>query len=195
MCSPRPLTPRGRPAYAHAQMIAPPRCPRGYKSTSAILFSLFLYHSVKVACEDAGEFSVPLRGCTPLGQYIHLGTRPKWHLFDIQMVCFPVQLARDLLHPSPEEEKRKHKLKRLVQSPNSFFMDVKCPGERIKDKRPCVFVVKPEMVIFNWRWLHACCHYRLLQDHHRVQSCTDRCAVCQLQHCVGAAHWREGKTH
>eukprot|EP00657_Telonema_sp_P-1_P005088 TRINITY_DN2221_c0_g1_i2.p1 TRINITY_DN2221_c0_g1~~TRINITY_DN2221_c0_g1_i2.p1 ORF type:complete len:132 (+),score=55.24 TRINITY_DN2221_c0_g1_i2:111-506(+) len=34
----------------------------------------------------------------------------------------------DLLHPTPEEEKRKHKLKRLVQSPNSFFMDVKCPG-------------------------------------------------------------------
>nr|XP_024431982.2 40S ribosomal protein S27-like [Desmodus rotundus] len=36
-------------------------------------------------------------------------------------------LAKDLLHPSPEEEKRKHK-KRLVQSPNSYFMDVKCPG-------------------------------------------------------------------
>merc|ERR1712096_265792 len=34
----------------------------------------------------------------------------------------------DLLHPIPDEEKRKHKLKRLVQSPNSFFMDVKCPG-------------------------------------------------------------------
>merc|ERR1711918_274625 len=34
----------------------------------------------------------------------------------------------DLLYPTPEEEKRKHKLKRLVQSPNSFFMDVKCPG-------------------------------------------------------------------
>uniref|UniRef100_UPI00398E5DF4 small ribosomal subunit protein eS27-like n=1 Tax=Pristiophorus japonicus TaxID=55135 RepID=UPI00398E5DF4 len=34
-------------------------------------------------------------------------------------------LAKDLLHPSPE--KRKHK-KRLVQSPNSYFMDVKCPG-------------------------------------------------------------------
>jgi small subunit ribosomal protein S27e len=28
----------------------------------------------------------------------------------------------DLLHPPPELEKRKHKLKRLVQSPNSFFM-------------------------------------------------------------------------
>jgi small subunit ribosomal protein S27e len=34
----------------------------------------------------------------------------------------------DLLHPPSELEKRKHKLKRLVQSPNSFFMDVKCQG-------------------------------------------------------------------
>ncbi|KAK6120546.1 hypothetical protein DH2020_042448 [Rehmannia glutinosa] len=32
----------------------------------------------------------------------------------------------DLLNPPAELEKRKHKLKRLVQSPNSFFMDVKC---------------------------------------------------------------------
>uniref|UniRef100_A0A674CJU5 40S ribosomal protein S27 n=1 Tax=Salmo trutta TaxID=8032 RepID=A0A674CJU5_SALTR len=39
-----------------------------------------------------------------------------------------LQLAKDLLHPSPEEEKRSHKKKRLVQSPNSYFMDVKCPG-------------------------------------------------------------------
>ncbi|CAM6016231.1 unnamed protein product [Sphagnum balticum] len=34
----------------------------------------------------------------------------------------------DLLHPPVELERRKHKLKRLVQSPNSFFMDVKCQG-------------------------------------------------------------------
>lgn len=34
----------------------------------------------------------------------------------------------DLLHPPLELEKQKHKLKRLVQSPNSFFMDVKCAG-------------------------------------------------------------------
>jgi small subunit ribosomal protein S27e len=34
----------------------------------------------------------------------------------------------DLLHPRAVDEQRKHKLKRLVQSPNSFFMDVKCPG-------------------------------------------------------------------
>ncbi|CAI9164491.1 unnamed protein product, partial [Rangifer tarandus platyrhynchus] len=35
-------------------------------------------------------------------------------------------LAEDL-HLSPEE-KRKHKKKCLVQSPNSYFMDVRCPG-------------------------------------------------------------------
>ena len=34
----------------------------------------------------------------------------------------------DLLHPSAEQEASTHKLKRLVQSPNSFFMDIKCPG-------------------------------------------------------------------
>ncbi|KAJ8563023.1 hypothetical protein K7X08_031475 [Anisodus acutangulus] len=34
----------------------------------------------------------------------------------------------DLLYPSVDHEKRKHKLKCLVQSPNSFFMDVKCQG-------------------------------------------------------------------
>ncbi|PKY16868.1 hypothetical protein RhiirB3_350011 [Rhizophagus irregularis] len=37
-------------------------------------------------------------------------------------------LTVDLLNPTPECEKRQHKLKRLVQSPNSYFMDVKCPG-------------------------------------------------------------------
>eukprot|EP00124_Ichthyophonus_hoferi_P001427 Ihof_evm3s74 gene=Ihof_evmTU3s74 len=37
-------------------------------------------------------------------------------------------LARDLLHPSAELERSQNKLKRLVQSPNSYFMDVKCPG-------------------------------------------------------------------
>ncbi|XP_021571985.1 40S ribosomal protein S27-like [Carlito syrichta] len=37
-------------------------------------------------------------------------------------------LAKDFRHPSPEGEKGKHKKKRLVQSPNSYFMDEKCPG-------------------------------------------------------------------
>ncbi|PWN23684.1 putative 40S ribosomal protein S27 [Microstroma glucosiphilum] len=37
-------------------------------------------------------------------------------------------LAVDLLNPSAEQQQRSHKLKRLVQSPNSYHMDVKCPG-------------------------------------------------------------------
>ena len=34
----------------------------------------------------------------------------------------------DLLNPTYESEKEKHKLKRLVQAPNSYFMDIKCPN-------------------------------------------------------------------
>lgn len=37
-------------------------------------------------------------------------------------------LYKVLLHPSPEEEKKKHKKKTLVQSLNPYFRDVKCPG-------------------------------------------------------------------
>lgn len=38
------------------------------------------------------------------------------------------KMPADLLNPTAELETRTHKLKRLVQSPNSFFMDIKCPG-------------------------------------------------------------------
>jgi hypothetical protein len=38
------------------------------------------------------------------------------------------KMPKDLFHPSIADEKAKHKLKRLIQAPNSFFMDVKCPG-------------------------------------------------------------------
>ena len=40
------------------------------------------------------------------------------------VVAMPV----DLLKPSASAEASKHKLKRLIQSPNSSFWDVKCPG-------------------------------------------------------------------
>merc|ERR1712173_52817 len=43
-----------------------------------------------------------------------------------QKITMP--LAVDLLHPSLACEKAKHKKKRLVQAPNSFFTDVKCPN-------------------------------------------------------------------
>ena len=36
-------------------------------------------------------------------------------------------MEMDLLNADPVEEQSMHKLKRLVQNPDSFFMDVKCP--------------------------------------------------------------------
>jgi ribosomal protein S27E len=33
----------------------------------------------------------------------------------------------DLLFPDPKKEQAKHKLKRQVQKPNSFFLDIKDP--------------------------------------------------------------------
>eukprot|EP00997_Jenningsia_sp_PLL12_P010748 NODE_8099_length_424_cov_80.778667_g7237_i0.p2 GENE.NODE_8099_length_424_cov_80.778667_g7237_i0~~NODE_8099_length_424_cov_80.778667_g7237_i0.p2 ORF type:complete len:87 (+),score=6.07 NODE_8099_length_424_cov_80.778667_g7237_i0:69-329(+) len=35
---------------------------------------------------------------------------------------------QNLLYPHEASEKRKHKLRRLVQGPNSYFLDVKCPS-------------------------------------------------------------------
>lgn len=37
-------------------------------------------------------------------------------------------LAVDLLNPPASVHARTHKLKKIVPEPNSFFMDVKCPG-------------------------------------------------------------------
>jgi small subunit ribosomal protein S27e len=34
----------------------------------------------------------------------------------------------DLLAPPADMQDRLHKKKRLIQRPNSYFMDVKCPG-------------------------------------------------------------------
>jgi small subunit ribosomal protein S27e len=34
----------------------------------------------------------------------------------------------DLRYPTVKSERQKHKLTRLVQGPNAFFMDVKCPS-------------------------------------------------------------------
>lgn len=47
-----------------------------------------------------------------------------WFFAHVQVLAADL----DLLHPPTDVEKQKHKLKRLVQSPNSFFMDVKCQG-------------------------------------------------------------------
>lgn len=44
------------------------------------------------------------------------------------MLFWRLQMAKDLMHPSYADERRKHKKRRLVQRPNSYFMDVKCIG-------------------------------------------------------------------
>ena len=49
------------------------------------------------------------------------------HSFSCLLSVFE-NMPKDLSHPSQSDEASKHKLKRLIQSPNSFFMDVKCPG-------------------------------------------------------------------
>merc|ERR1711931_138204 len=53
---------------------------------------------------------------------------------DIKKKAIRMPLFRDLSHPSAEDEKTMHKFARLVPSPNSYFMDVKCPG-RYKSRR------------------------------------------------------------
>lgn len=37
-------------------------------------------------------------------------------------------MERDYLNPSYDSQRNSHKLKRLVPTPNSYFMDVKCSG-------------------------------------------------------------------
>jgi hypothetical protein len=47
-------------------------------------------------------------------------------LIVFHLLPLALQIDHDLLNPPAEYESKLHKLKRLVQSPNSFFMDVKC---------------------------------------------------------------------
>ena len=68
--------------------------------------TLIIATAVAVACQASWFFQVALATSS---------CQPKMFL----------QNDIHLLNPPAELEKKKHKLKRLVQSPNSFFMDVK----------------------------------------------------------------------
>ncbi|KAL0639848.1 40S ribosomal protein S27 [Maublancomyces gigas] len=48
--------------------------------------------------------------------------------FESERLMNPRVLTEDLLNPSAATELRRHKLKNLIQTPRSYFMDVKCPG-------------------------------------------------------------------
>ncbi|KAF9287517.1 1,3-beta-glucanosyltransferase gas1 [Mortierella alpina] len=73
-------------------------------------------------------------GCSAMGSGSRSGSGPGWGSKvgstneSLQLKVNQVMLAVDLLNPSHALEQKTHKLKRLVQSPNSYFMDVKCPG-------------------------------------------------------------------
>lgn len=93
------------------------------------------------------------------------------------MLCLFLQLAKDLMHPSFAEERRQHKKKRLVQNPNSYFMDVKCMGRNFGSW------CKVLGFIFSYVWqalIDLQMLIRVLQDHHHLQPCPDSGALCRL---------------
>ena len=73
----------------------------------------------------------------------------------LPLLILSFQLAVDLLQPKISSERRRHKLKRLVQHPNSFFMDVKAGVYYYNDHRHVICL--PPVP-------------RLLQDHHHLLS-------------------------
>merc|ERR1712235_6297 len=54
-----------------------------------------------------------------------MGTHP---IFASDFDCLTDLTRSDFLNAKLDDQRRCHKKKRLVQSPNSYFMDVKCPG-------------------------------------------------------------------
>lgn len=107
-----------------------------------------------------------------------------WRAQLLTLVSLPLQsLAIDLLNPSATTTEKTHKLKRLVQSPNSYFMDVKCPGASSCFPRA------------RGLELMRCGLRRMLQHHHRLLARPDRRPLRILLHCPLPAHRRKGTSH
>lgn len=81
-------------------------------------------------------------------------------------------LTQDLMYPSLAKERTRHKKKRLVQSPNSYFMDVKCVGKGCSSGLYSALCHVLKLVRLSWKQF-----FRLLQDHHNLQPCPDSCAL------------------
>ncbi|WOL16178.1 hypothetical protein Cni_G24960 [Canna indica] len=75
---------------------------------------------VNMVLEDVTEYEITAEG--------HRITKLDQILLNGNNIAIVLPNDVDLLNPPAELEKKRHKLKRLVQSPNSFFMDVKCQG-------------------------------------------------------------------
>ncbi|KAF8981957.1 1,3-beta-glucanosyltransferase gas1 [Entomortierella lignicola] len=83
--------------------------------------------AIKDPSSGTGSGSGPKTGNTTQKSASGAVARDDKVLFSLATIMI-VSLAVDLLNPSHAHEQKTHKLKRLVQSPNSYFMDVKCPG-------------------------------------------------------------------
>lgn len=70
--------------------------------------------------------------------------------FELTNCHLALKYIQDLMHPSLTKERTKHKKKRLVQSPNSYFMDVKCVG---KDCTMPFIALKLMMLKSDWLYL------------------------------------------
>lgn len=60
--------------------------------------------------------------------YVLYNVKYKIWIYILFAFIIMIIIQPDLLQPTKKSQKRKYKTKRLVQAPNSFFMDVKCPG-------------------------------------------------------------------
>lgn len=89
---------------------------------------LLIYFVVRIPSDQNLNKSFTVWYFTKLLFIAHCSSKPD--SFFAQPLDFDKasNMPKDLLFPSQADERRKHKLKRLIQSPNSFFMDVKCPG-------------------------------------------------------------------
>jgi small subunit ribosomal protein S27e len=108
----------------------------------------------------------------------------RWHSQYSHHIKQP--LAIDLLNPSAEAESKKHKLKRLVQSPNSYFMDVKCPGMWI------IYVHSASMLILC-RILAGCFSISTVFSHAQTVVICSSCSSVLCQPTGGRARLTEGK--
>ena len=91
-------------------------------------------------------------------------------------------LAVDLLNPSQKSEEQRHKLKRLVQSPDSYFMDVKCPGTSF-------FITPPPRIHRVFMMAGAS---RLFRNHNRLLARSDSRFVWRVLERLVPTHWWKG---
>lgn len=107
---------------------------------------------------------------------------------------------QDLLNPSVSSQKRLHKKKRFIPTPNSYFMDVKCPGCFASFISPLSDGSRPWTIFWGCR-LFSCATPSLALSlfsaghHHCLLLRPDCCCLQQLLHRRRHPHWRKVPSH